>query len=38
MIDTAMIWFKILHYDDKRAIMFENLVENTWLIRHPCPT
>ena len=29
--------FKIMQYDDKRAITTSNLVETTWLNRYPRP-
>ena len=37
MIDPVTGWFKIMQYDDKRAISITNLVENTWLPRYPRP-
>ena len=30
-------WFKIIQYDDKRAISIVKLVETTWLARYPQP-
>ena len=37
MINTVTVWFEIVQYDDKRAITIANLVETTWLSRHPRP-
>ena len=31
MIDPVISWFKIMQYDDKRAISIADLVETTWL-------
>ena len=37
MIDPVIAWFKVLQYDDKRAIPTDNLVETTWLSIYPRP-
>ena len=37
MINPVTGWFEIMKYKDKRAIPIENLVETTWLSRHPRP-
>ena len=37
MIDPITRWFEIAQYNDKRAIYIMNLVETTWLSRHPRP-
>ena len=37
MIDPATGWFKIAKCDDKCAITVANIVEQTWLTRHPWP-
>ena len=37
MIDPVTGWFKITQHDVKIAISISNLVETTWLTRHPRP-
>ena len=36
-IYPVKIWFKIMQYNDKRAISITNLVETMWLTRYPRP-
>ena len=38
MIDPVTGWFKIIQYDDKRAIVIINIVKTTWLTIHLRPT
>ena len=38
MIDPASGWFKIHHYNDKRAITVANIAEQEWPSRYPWPT
>ena len=38
MIDHVMGWYKIIQYDDKRAISIAKSVETKWLTRYPRPT
>ena len=33
MINTVMVWFKIVQYNYKKAITIINLVETKWLTR-----
>ena len=37
MINPLSGWFEVVRYDDKRVITIANLVETTWLYRHPRP-
>ena len=37
MIEPVIGWFKIIQYDDKRALSIANLVETAWLARYPKP-
>ena len=37
MIDPATGWFEIAEHDDKRAITAADIMEWTWLNRHPWP-
>ena len=36
-IYPVKIWFKIMQYNDKRAISITNLVKTMWLTRYPRP-
>ena len=38
MLYPAIGWFEIVQYNDKPAATIENLVDQTWLCRHPRPT
>ena len=37
MIDPVTRWFEVTQYRNKKAMMIENLVETTWLVRYPRP-
>ena len=37
MIDPVTVWFEIVQYEDKGAILITNLIETMWLSRYPRP-
>ena len=37
MINPVTLWFKIMGFNDKHAIIMANLVETTWITRYPWP-